>query len=251
MKQNNENKGKKLGITISFQEPCKTPLRSYTLNNTDIFDESINEKFREILSQDLIFYDKSKIYMLDVKFHVNLLYDVRFRNYVIKKPYANKKRKITIEDNIHELLSLQLDNIDNILEEAGLYAHTNAILGVQLEHENMIVIEVSEDKDHYEKVGKVNTIMGSLPFFLENASKIASEALTDKYYQLYDIIQNKQIMADILNIKSTNDEDLLMAFVEQYSDFWLCTSEREKEIRKQIIEKAKIAIRKYYPDIEL
>ena len=227
----------------------------YILLNTDIFDNEIGAKFNEIIQTDRNKFDKEKIYKLTVSFHVNLLKDKRFEDFSVPpKPY--KRNKVSREEKIGDVLSYQLDKIRKILDENGIEANSTTIQGDDLEAEDIIKIEIYEDVREQKYIGKgknrrrekfkVSSIVPSKPGTQKLVSELASKRIIEIYRDFMKVIRNdKKLMSGILWMEETNDDKtLIKAFAEQYGELWLTTSERSKELRERLCERALLVFNK-------
>lgn len=53
-------------------------------------------------------------------------------------------------------------------------------------------------------------------------------------------------MSEILEIEETQDDNILYkAFVEQYGELWLTTSEREKELLNRLKERTLLVVNRF------
>ncbi|WCF07731.1 hypothetical protein NDS46_26090 [Paenibacillus thiaminolyticus] len=77
-------------------------------------------------------------------------------------------------------------------------------------------------------------------------SKLASERLNELYNKIFNVIRNKKVMSEILEINETDDDNLLFqVFVKEYRELWLTTKEREKELFDKLINKTTEVLEKY------
>lgn len=212
---------------------------------TDIFDEEIGEKFCKAVSSDLDSFIQGSNYKLTVSFHENSLSDIRFDKFHI--PVPSKTNKGTREDKIYDVMSFQLNAVEQILSKKGIEISSTAIQGDNLEAENIVKIEVTEDdsKPFFTGKGKkkarikVSCIMPSRPSVQKKASKMANEKISKMFYEFMDIIRDRKMMAEILEIEEKEDDDILYrAFAKQYGELWLATGERAKELRNKLVDKS-------------
>jgi hypothetical protein len=229
-------------------------LMEYVLNDTDIFDTAIDEKFRVAIENNIDSFTKDKTYVFKVSFHVNLLDDVRFEYFDIPPSVTNKGRK---EDKIRDVMRHQLKKLELILVENNLVSYSTTIQGNNLEKENMIKIELYEDnsKLHIHKKGrkrnplKISSIIPSLPFTQENVSRFSSERICNIFYDFMNVINDKKLMSRILEVEETdNDNILIRAFYEQYGELCFTTKEGKDELLDLLIERSKVAAEKYFED---
>jgi hypothetical protein len=226
------------------------------LKGTDIFDKEIDEKFRQAIQSFGDKLNKDNVYKFIVSFHVNLLNDSRFGEFDL--PVTSKKNTGTKKDRIYEVLSFQLDKLVQILEVNDLEAYSTIIQGDKLEEVNMLKIELVEDespeknssgKGKKNKRPRVSSIIPSMPFTTSNVTSFASERISKIFNELMNIINNKKIMSEILDIDETDDESLLFkAFSNQYGELWLTTSEKEKELLNQFKERCEMVLNRYEKD---
>lgn len=212
----------------------------YILHNTDIFDKEIHQKFKNIFVNNSEKYSKEKVYKLKVSFHLNLLEDPRFKEFNI--PDEGDMLKQRDKDNTYNVMSYQLKQIKEVLSENNIEIYSTTIQGDNLDSENIIKIEVSEDNSEptFVRKGKnkrrlsVNSVVPSLPFIQDKISELSSERLSRIYCDLLKIVKSKKLMSEILGIKPTKDDKKLFeAFDEQYGDLWLTTKEKERELLEQ------------------
>ena len=224
----------------------------YILYNTDIFDEDIAIKFRNAIKGDLHKFIEEKTYRFTVSFNVNLLNDIRFQKFNIPTP--SKTNKGTKEDKIHDVMNFQLKILEEVLVENGVEVYSTTIQGDNLETDDIIKIEITEDttpptftgRGKNKKRMKVNCIIPSIVYTRETATKLASERLSKIFSDLMNVIRDKKIMSEILEIEETADDNILYkAFVEQYGDLWFTTNENEKELLDRLKERSISVITKY------
>jgi len=224
----------------------------YILQNTDIFDTEIDQKLKVAINDNKDAFTKGKTYIFKVSFHVNLLNDKRFQEFSI--PIPSKSSKGTQKDKIYDVMSYQLKRMEGVLNENEIETYSTTIQGDYLDSDNIIKIEILEDNSITAVTGrgkskkriKVSCIVPSLQFTQENVTRIASERINKIYWDFMGVIKNKKIMAEILEIDATeDDEKLFSAFVEQYGKLWLTTNEKEKELLQQLKDKAISVVSKY------
>ncbi len=158
----------------------------YILNDTDIFDEELNHKFGEVLNSKGAF-EKGKAYVFKVSFHVNHLKSSKFQEFIL--PVPSKISKGTSKDKIYDVMSYQLERMEEVLKQNGIESFSTTIQGDNLKKENIIRIEIREDTSEPAYTGRgkskrrmrVSLILPSLPFTKDNVSKIASERLSKIY----------------------------------------------------------------------
>lgn len=223
----------------------------YCLYETDIFDEDIGTKADQVISFDRSSYINGKAYKLTVKFHVDLLQDTKFEQVDVPSSITSKG---TREDKISDFMSYQLDKVVDVLKNHDIESYSMSIEGDHLDHKNMIIIEMNEDTSKPSFVGrgknkkrmKMKSIMPSRPFIQERASEHAAKRLGKTYADFMGVIRDKKIMAEILDIKPTEDDKKLGdAFVKQYGELWLTTKERESELLQQLENRALTVLNKY------
>lgn len=224
----------------------------YILENTDIFDNVLEEKFGKLIFEDIISYCNEDAYSLTVSFHVSLLSDSRFEGFDI--PVPSKTSKGTRQDKIYDVLSYQLRKLEQRLNENCIYICSSTIQGAQLNNVNIIKVEVKRDISEPRYTGrgknkkrmKISSIIPSLPYTQELVSKFAAERLGKMYWELMKIIRSKKIMAEILEIEATEDDnDLIKAFVNQYGGLWLTTKEKEKALLDRLMERCLVVLNKH------
>lgn len=209
----------------------------YILQNTDIFDEEIAERFSKAMDTNKDCFIKGNAYKLTVSFHVNLLDDARFEEFYI--PVPCKINKGTRKDKIYDVMRFQLQKLEQVLDQYGIEALSTTIQGDYLEEESIIKVEIIEDTYEPRMIGKgkkrsrtkVSSIVPSMPYTRENVTKLASERISKLFYELMNVIRDKKVMSEILEIKETQDDDVLFkAFAKQYGELWLTTNSREEEL---------------------
>lgn len=224
----------------------------YLLHNTVIFDEDIGDKFNAAIKTSKEKFDEGKNHKLIVCFHVRLLNDPRFESFFIPEP--SKANRGSRTDKIYDVLSTQLNRLEQTMCEHGIEVNSATIQGEQLEVENVIKITVSESasEPHYSGKGKnknkikVSSIVPSLPYTQENIANLASKRISEMYSNFIDTIRDNKIMSEILDIDETEDDrKLIEAYVKQYGTLWLATNDREKELRNRLIEKSTAVLNKY------
>lgn len=227
----------------------------YVLQDTDLFDEEIGLKFYQVLKPDIDKFDKDKVYQVTVSFHVNLLDDQRMESSYIPNP--SKWRKNTPEDKVYDVLSTQLDRVKQALDENGIEIDRSKIQGDDLEVEDIIKIELSEyisepqydDKGNIIKIRhKANFVIPNILLQRERTSELYSEMAFKLYRNIMDIIGNKKIMSEILEIEETKNENIIFnAFARQYGDLAWVTTDREKkeELANLFEERISFVLNKY------
>lgn len=226
----------------------------YVLHNTDIFDNKIDQKLKEVIIDNKDDFSKEKIYIFKVSFHVNLLDDERFGKFDVPVLSKRKTRKETEKDKIYDVMSYQLERMNGVLNKNEIETYSTTIQGDYLDSEDIIKIEIIEDTSEvlFTKKGKkknrmkVSCIVPSLPFTQDNITELSSERINEIYWDFMSIIKNKKIMAEILEVDENEDDiALLSAFADQYGELWLTTNEREKELIEQFKNKAIAVLNKY------
>lgn len=229
----------------------------YILNDTDIFDEELDHKFGEILNNDRGAFEKGKSYVFKVSFHVNHLNSSKFQEFNL--PVPSKTSKGTAKEKIYDVMSYQLKRMEEVLKQNEIESYSTTIQGDNLKKENIIRIEIHEDTSEPAYMGRgkskrrmrVSSVVPSLPFTQDNVSKLASERLSKIYGDLMNIIRNKKIMSEILEIEATeDDEKLIEAFVKQYGALWLTTKEKEKALLDRLYERCISVVSKYTDEKE-
>jgi hypothetical protein len=227
-------------------------LMEFILHNTDIFDEDIGAKFNKVVKTNKDSFTKGNVYELTVSFHVNLLNDTRFDELNIQ--VKSKTNKGTRQDKVSDVMSYQLNKLEQILNENGIEVYSTTIQGDYLEEESIIKVEILEDKSKPDFIGrgknkrrtKVSSIIPSMPNTIERMTKLASEIISKKFYELINIIRDRKLLSEILEIEETEDEDILFeAFAKQFGELWLTTNEREKELLNRLRDRCVFVLSKY------
>lgn len=223
------------------------------LKDTNIFDDNIDEKLSQIIKSSRDEFNPGNTYKFTVSFEVKLLNDPRFEKFNVPEP--SKSSKGTRKDKIYDVLSFQLKKLENVLDENDIKVYSTTIQGEQLEVDNTVKIDFTEDNSNEQttlgkgknnKRPKISTVIPSLPYTKQNVTNLASERISKIFYQLMNIIKNKKIMSDILEIDETDEEKkLFKAFADQYGELWLTTSEKEKELLNRLKERCEFVLKKY------
>lgn len=224
----------------------------FILRDTDIFDMTIDQKFKEIIVDNNDFFSNEYVYVLKVSFHVNLLNDPRFLEF--NTPIQSKIKEITKKDKIYDVMDFQLKKIEAIFKETGIETYSTTIKGEKLEAENIIKIEISKDTSEPTFTGrgknkkrmKVSCIIPSSSYIEETIEGFRSERISKMYLNLLNNIRSKKVMSDILEIEETEDDNkLLNAFIEQYGELWFTTKDREEELQNKLKERLLFLVKKY------
>ncbi|QGT99483.1 hypothetical protein SYNTR_0890 [Candidatus Syntrophocurvum alkaliphilum] len=166
----------------------------YTLN-TDIFDKNLSQELNNVIETRKDSFVNGMVYKLTVSFHVDLLHDQRFEDFVVPiKSNTNKNKK---KDIINELLSFQLKELEQVLNNNGIEIYNATIQGNYLEAINIIKIQISEDTSEPTFTGrgknkrrmKCFSIIPSIPYIQDKSSNILSEIYAKR---IYDEILDKQ-----------------------------------------------------------
>lgn len=225
----------------------------YILQNTDIFDEKIDQKLKEVIIDNKDAFTKGKTYIFKVSFHVNLLDDQRFQKFSI--PIPSKTNKGMQKDKIYDVMSYQLKRMEQILNENEIETYLTIVQGDYLNADNIINIEILEDssqptfigRDKNKKRIKVSSIVPSMLYTQENVTKLAGERLSKIFYDFMNIIKDKKLMSEILEIEETEDDLILFrAFDKQYGELWLTTKEKENELLQLLKERSLAVVEKYF-----
>ncbi|WP_249898459.1 hypothetical protein [Paenibacillus sp. PK3_47] len=128
-----------------------------------------------------------------------------------------------------------------------------SIQGEQLDAPDMIKILVTKQevdtvpsRKKKDKPLKVTGIIPSLPFTQDTMSKLAHKRLSEIYNDLMNMIRDKKIMSEILEIEVTEDNNKLFNdFCNQYRELWLCTDEQRKELYKKLWERIETVINQH------
>lgn len=215
----------------------------YVLRNTDIFDEQIGALFNQEIRANLGCFGAGRLYKLVVSFNVDLLHDKRFESFNI---LPNKTSKGELKDKIYDVLDHQLHVLEQTLANNGIEIQSATIQGEELQEENMIKIELTEDNSppYYrgrgkeKKLFKVFSIVPSRPYISDIASEEAGKALGEIYRDLKNLVRDNKLMSAILEIDETEDEEVLIkAFLEQYRDLWFPTKKRKEELLNRLHER--------------
>lgn len=214
------------------------------LRKTDIFDNQIGQKLSRLIKKSKEGFVCGTAYAMEVSFHVDLLTDPGFEEFIV--PVPSKTNKGTKEDKIYDVLSHQLNTLEDVLLKNGLEVSSATIKGVCLRSEDITIIEIFEDtsEPHYTGRGKdkkrirCHSIVPSQPYIQDITAKLALEKLSKMFYDLMNVIKNKKIMSEIFEIEETQDDKILFtAFVKEYGDLWLATDKRREELLGKLKER--------------
>ena len=192
----------------------------FILEKSDIFDESISDKFNGIIKLNKNKFYNDALYSLKVSFHVNLLKSPKFDEFYL--PERKKWSKNTRNEKIYDVMSFQLEKLEKILEECGIETCSLTIQGNNIESENIIIIQIVEDiakpkcatGAKKKSIGKTRSIIPSLPFTQENIAEQASKRLSKIYNDFMNAIIDKKIMSEILEIQPTEDDNVLFKHLQ-------------------------------------
>lgn len=227
------------------------------LRDTDILDPTLAEKFDTVILNETHHFDAQKVYKFIASFHVGLIKDLSgFGSFILpaSDKVINKRKKMDEKDKMYDVLGFQLKQLENILQKNNIEFYSSTIQGDQLESTHIIKIEIVEDesepvtttKGKKHRRGKVSSVVPSKPYTVNLVSKLASERLNELYNKIFNVIRNKRIMSEILEINETDDDNLLFqAFVKEYGDLWLTTTAKEKELFDKLIKKTTEVLEKY------
>ena len=216
----------------------------YILNSTDIFDEKLDELFKQKVISDFNGFIPGKPYKLTVTFDVSLLHDKRFDECVVPEPHKQSKR--TRVDNINDLLSYQLGKIENVMKDNTIEVYSTKIQGDELNEARIIKIEIEEDlstpmfrgKGKNKKRMGVSVIMPSRPYITKIGSDFMGKRLGEIYAKLINLVQDKKLMSRILEIDETEDDQLIIsAFIDQYGELWLSQEDRTEKLWERLRER--------------
>lgn len=230
----------------------------YVIRNTSILDPSLAEKFGTTIMDDAQQFKSGKIYKFIASFHVDLIKDLSsFESFIL--PIPDKvaiHKKSDDKEKMYDVLGYQLKQLENVLFKNKIEFYSSTIQGVHLESTHVIKIEIVLDEEKSEKValrsgskrklGKVSSVIPSRPYTESLISEIYSKTLNKLYSKLINIIRDKKIMSEILDIDETTDDNLLFqAFIKEYGELWLTSTERERELFDKLINKSTEVLKKY------
>lgn len=228
----------------------------YVLRDTDIFDPILAEKLDTVILKEAHQFEAKKVYKFIASFHVDLLKELSgFDRFILPaSDKINKRKKTDEKDKMYDVLGFQLKQLESILLKNNIEFYSSTIQGDQLESTHIIKIEIVEDesdpvttrKGKKHRREKVSSVVPSRPYTENLVAKLASERLSGLYNKIFNVIRNKKIMSEILEINETDDDNLLFqAFVQEYGDLWLTTNEREKELFDKLINRTIEVLEKY------
>ncbi|MEK4509460.1 hypothetical protein [Paenibacillus sp. FSL K6-2524] len=154
----------------------------YILQDIDIFDTTLADKLNNAMMTTMDAFEQGNEYNLTVSFHESLLDDYS-RIYMLNIPDIDAKNNNTMEDKIHNLLSFQIQKIENIITQNGINLMAVGIQGETLEVLNMIKIQInkveSEPKKSKKNPLKVTMIIPSLTY-LDDLAETAIEIILNE-----------------------------------------------------------------------
>lgn len=224
----------------------------FILKDINIFDESIYNAFDKLVKANINKFNENFPYIVSVSFGLNIENSSESRT-LIKSLLAKANTKNKHSNIKSEALSIQIDKIKKILNTNGIKTFSLNIQGENLVINNSVKIKFEEDRSN--PLNKINvkkqiTVVGIIPNIhntTEKMAKLKSERMSKIFDDFMDIIMDKKIMAEILDICPTDDTNkLYMSFVEQYGELWFTTNEREKELLNHLKEKSLSVLDKYY-----
>jgi hypothetical protein len=205
----------------------------YILKDATILDIDINQKLEELFKLSDYHYLGGQNYKLTVGFHVDLLNDSRLNSF--KLPETSLKFIKKEKDKLYQVLSVQLNNIREVFNNNGVNVKHSSIEGDKFDNVNNTIVTVVED-DVKEYKFRVNCILPSIPAFRQRTYDMINNGYHKHFNKFMDIVHNKKTMARILNIKSTNDDDLFLAFVDQYSGIWISSEKQTEKFMERYIQ---------------
>ncbi|MED1951006.1 hypothetical protein [Brevibacillus centrosporus] len=150
----------------------------FILQETDIFDEDIGRKFNEVIINNKDVFKSECDFKITVSFHVNLLTDERFQQFNIGDSGKRRGRTNTNKDKMYDVLSFQLDKVEQAAIENGIKVYSFKIQGDLLEAENLIKIEIVEDTSDSitsgRRKGKISEIIPNLRYTRELVTELVS-----------------------------------------------------------------------------
>lgn len=201
----------------------------YIICDTNILDPALAEKFGTLVVDDVQQFKTGIIYKFIASFHVDLIKDrSSFESFILPIPdKVVKRKKSNDKEKIYDVLGFQLKQLENVLFKNNIEFYSSTIQGVQLESTHIIKIEIVVDegkskeaaliKGSNRKLGKTSSVMPSRPYTENLISEIYSERLNKLYSKLFNIIRDKKIMSEILDIDETSDDNILFqAFIKEW-----------------------------------
>lgn len=224
----------------------------FVLKNINIFDESVYDAFDKLLKANIKKFPKKFPYIIFVSFNLGLEYSVESQPLI--ENLIDSSNTINAYDDINsKALSIQADKFKEILNANEIETFSLTIQGENLDINNSVKIRFKEDKSKpLDKIKAKNeitivAISHNIHKTTENVSKLKHERMSKIFDDYINIIRDRKIMSEILDISPTdNINELYMSFVEQYGDLWLTTNQREKELLDRLKEKSLSVIDKYF-----
>ncbi|MCM3628781.1 hypothetical protein M3194_15665 [Paenibacillus glycanilyticus] len=228
------------------------------LNNTDIFDNSLDTKCKDLFLKSLDKLNSDLAYKITVSFSVKLLNDQRFES--VQLPTQTKKLKARDvgtelrKEKIYALLKIQLSKVESIINELNITTYSLSIQGDNLESDNIVKVTLIQDEtkpvlnanNKRNKIMKVTAVVPSLPYIQNELSEFTSKRMNKIYDQIFGLIRSKKLRAEILDMKEDDDEnELFQAFVRQYRGIAFNTDAEVKRIRDQLIARIESVLEEY------
>jgi len=219
----------------------------FTLRDTDIFDASLDKKIYQMV-KDKLNFEENHQYELIIAFHVSSIRDIRqkdfFADYVESTLKFPKKKG---EEIISDILSYQLEQVENVLSEYSVEIAASSIKGRNLEQENSIQIFLNDKGEiaTKNKTAKVKSIMPDEEWIQKKISDFVNERYSEKFIKLLDAIGDKKLLAEILDIEETEDlQKLYKAYVDAYGNFFE-SEEVAKKRGEKMARRAEEVFRKH------
>jgi len=213
-----------------------------TIKNTHIFDNRVQEEFREFIELKKDKLDINKAYKLKIIYNAGTLlvnYKLDFDNSILN----SIKIRFTDKDKKESALGYQLEKCRDILKDFGVECYNSSIEGDILKNDN-IKIELKEDKTEPFYIGKgknkermgIVVVMPNKEYTTNTISKLMSEI----YLALRKFV-SIDIICKILDIEYTEDENLIYkVFCDVYGNLWLCSKEEEKKLKEKLLNRIRI-----------
>lgn len=204
----------------------------------------LKEKIKKELSVNN-FFSREKEYRIQVSFHVDLLTDDRID--MIDIPIESWQNQRKEDHKIYDLLNYQLKETERVISDVGLNISKVAIQGENLLATNRVEVRIFEEelKRSSNRV-KVFLTVPNLQYTQDKVTEYASKHLSIIYSDLFNIVKQRKLLAEILEIEETEDDEILMEeFVNKYKDLCFASIEKERVILDKLKKRLIFVLEKH------
>ncbi|AOY76887.1 hypothetical protein [Clostridium formicaceticum] len=188
------------------------------LNDTNIFDEDIDIKLRELLDQNKDKIDTSKFFEVNIIFNKNA---VDFAKLVEEGILNKRERSKNIQENYSKKLRIQLEEIEKVLESVKIVINKLHLTGDDFSTNERIIKVKLEEKSKKQEM-RVTVVTPDLQYILNVLGDYASKELSEIFCKLYyDILhENMDLLIEIVGCEPTkNLKEIFHSFAMQYKKF--------------------------------